>query len=87
MKVGSPQRQVVYLKAEFSMFCCKKGVKIQGKLHGKGLILAPTDKHGFHFYASVPHPGSVSAEAGVTRSHILAIGWHNDWFVELNLEL
>ena len=25
---------------------------MQGKIHGMGLKLAPTDKHGFHFYAS-----------------------------------
>ena len=30
---------------------------MQGKVHGKGLKLSQTDKHGFHFGASVPHPG------------------------------
>ncbi len=34
-----------------------KGGKMQGKIHGMGLKLAPTDKHGFHFYISAPHPG------------------------------
>ncbi len=31
---------------------------MQGKIHGMGLKLAPTDKHGFHFYISAPHPGT-----------------------------
>ncbi len=27
------------------------------KIHGNGLKLSQTDKHGFHFYVSAPHPG------------------------------
>ncbi len=46
-----------FLKAKFSMFCHKKGGKIHGKIHGKGLKLSPTDKRGFHFCAGVPYPG------------------------------
>ena len=30
---------------------------MQEKIHGMGLKSAPTDKHGFHFHASAPHPG------------------------------
>ncbi len=45
-----------FLKAKFSMFCLKKGGKMLGKIHGKGLKLSSTDKRGFHFYASAPHP-------------------------------
>ncbi len=35
---------------------------MQGKIHGIGLKMGPTDKHGFHFYTSAPHPGTKHAE-------------------------
>ena len=47
-----------FLKVKFSMFCRKKGGKMQGKIHEMGLKLALTDEHGFQFYASAPHRGS-----------------------------
>ena len=57
------------LKAKFSMFCRKTGGKLQGKIHGKGLKLSPTDKHSFHFHGSAPHLGVITKNRVIITNH------------------